>query len=89
MEAIGEGVEDLQLGDAVSTIPGFSLNDYGVYGEVALAPASAVATDPEPPTDPLFLHGRVSKVRTDPSTTPQSEDRYEREHGLQTNRPHG
>ncbi len=69
VEAIGEGVEDLQIGDAVSTIPGFSLNDYGVYGEVALAPASAVATDPDPPTDPLFLHGRVSKVRTDPSTT--------------------
>lgn len=46
VEAIGEGVEDLQVGDAVSTIPGFSLNDYGVYGEVALAPASAVAKHP-------------------------------------------
>ncbi len=46
VEAIGEGVQDLQVGDAVSTIPGFSLNDYGVYGEVALAPASAVAKHP-------------------------------------------
>lgn len=46
VEAIGEGVEDLQVGDAVSTIPGFSLNEYGVYGEVALAPASAVAKHP-------------------------------------------
>ncbi len=46
VEAIGEGVEDLQVGNAVSTIPGFSLNDYGVYGEVALAPASAVAKHP-------------------------------------------
>ena len=46
VEAIGEGVQDLQIGDTVSTIPGFSLNDYGVYGEGALAPASAVAKHP-------------------------------------------
>ncbi len=46
VEAIGDGVQDLQIGDAVSTIPGFSLNDYGVYGEVALAPTSAAAKHP-------------------------------------------
>lgn len=46
VEAIGEGVQGLQVGDVVSTIPGFSQNDYGVYGEVALAPASAVAKHP-------------------------------------------
>ncbi|MEO8043577.1 MAG: zinc-dependent alcohol dehydrogenase family protein [Spartobacteria bacterium] len=46
VEAIGEGVEGFQVGDVVSTIPGFSMNDYGVYGEVALAPASAVAKHP-------------------------------------------
>ena len=46
VESIGEGVEGFQIGDAVSTIPGFSLNDYGVYGEVALAPVSAVAKHP-------------------------------------------
>jgi NADPH:quinone reductase-like Zn-dependent oxidoreductase len=33
VDAIGEGVEELQVGDAVSTIPGFAQNDYGVYGE--------------------------------------------------------
>lgn len=46
VEAVGEGVEGFEVGDAVSTIPGFSLNDYGVYGEVALAPASAVVKHP-------------------------------------------
>lgn len=46
VEAIGKGVQGLQVGDAVSTIPGFSQNDYGVYGEVARAPASAVAKHP-------------------------------------------
>jgi NADPH:quinone reductase-like Zn-dependent oxidoreductase len=46
VEAIGEGVEGLQIGDAVSTIPGFSMNDYGVYGAVALAPAASVAKHP-------------------------------------------
>ncbi len=46
VEAIGEGVEGFEVGDAVSTIPGFMMNDYGVYGEVALAPASAVAKHP-------------------------------------------
>ncbi len=46
VEAVGEGVEGFQVGDAVSTIPGFMMNDYGVYGEIALAPASAVAQRP-------------------------------------------
>ena len=46
VEAVGAGVTDFQVGDAVSTIPGFSLNDYGVYGEIALAPATAVAKHP-------------------------------------------
>ncbi|MDP9292646.1 MAG: zinc-dependent alcohol dehydrogenase family protein [Verrucomicrobiota bacterium] len=46
VEAIGEGVEGLQPGDVVSTIPGFSQNDYGVYGEVAVVPATAVAKHP-------------------------------------------
>ncbi len=46
VESLGEGVEGLQLGDAVSTIPAFPLNDYGVYGELALVPATAVAKHP-------------------------------------------
>src|SRR5262249_32482565 len=30
--AVGEGVQGFQVGDAVSTIPSFSLNEYGLYG---------------------------------------------------------
>jgi len=46
IESVGEGVTDLKVGDAVSTIPSFSMNDYGMYGELVLAPASAVVKHP-------------------------------------------
>ncbi|MBV9488602.1 MAG: zinc-dependent alcohol dehydrogenase family protein [Verrucomicrobia bacterium] len=46
VEAVGEGVQGLDPGDVVSTIPAFSQNQYGVYGEVALVPAYAVAKHP-------------------------------------------
>lgn len=46
VEAVGEGVQGFQPGDHVSTIPAFMQNDYGVYGEVALVPATAVAKHP-------------------------------------------
>jgi NADPH:quinone reductase-like Zn-dependent oxidoreductase len=46
VEAIGPGVTKLKVGDAVSTIPAFSQNEYGVYGDTALAPAFAVAKHP-------------------------------------------
>jgi len=46
VESVGEGVEGFQPGDAVSTIPGFSLNQYGVYGELVLAPAAMVVKHP-------------------------------------------
>lgn len=46
VEAVGEGVRGLQVGDAVSTIPAFSQSDYGVYGDLALVPAAAVAKHP-------------------------------------------
>ncbi|HEY0789708.1 MAG TPA: zinc-dependent alcohol dehydrogenase family protein [Chthoniobacterales bacterium] len=46
VEAVGEGVQGIALGDAVSTIPAFSMNQYGVYGDVALAPAFAVVKHP-------------------------------------------
>lgn len=39
---VGAGVTHVKPGDAVSTIPSFSLNDYGMYGEEVLAPAHAV-----------------------------------------------
>ena len=44
--AIGEGVKGFKIGDAVSVIPGFDLNDYGLYGDLANAPASLVAHHP-------------------------------------------
>jgi NADPH:quinone reductase-like Zn-dependent oxidoreductase len=44
--AIGEGVTGFKIGDAVSVIPGFDLNDYAFYGELANAPASLVAHHP-------------------------------------------
>jgi len=46
IDALGEGVEGLQVGDAVSTIPAFSQNQYGVYGDTAIVPAFAVAKHP-------------------------------------------
>jgi NADPH:quinone reductase-like Zn-dependent oxidoreductase len=46
VEAVGPGVEGFKAGDAVSTIPAFSMAKYGVYGDVALVPASAVAKHP-------------------------------------------
>ena len=44
--AFGPGVQGFKVGDAVSTIPSFSLNDYGPYGDLANAPAHAVTHHP-------------------------------------------
>ncbi|MHB1561093.1 MAG: zinc-dependent alcohol dehydrogenase family protein [Isosphaeraceae bacterium] len=44
--AVGPGVQGFQVGDAVSTIPAFSLNSHGLYGELANAPAHAVTHHP-------------------------------------------
>jgi NADPH:quinone reductase-like Zn-dependent oxidoreductase len=46
IESVGPGVTDLKPGDAVSTIPAFSQNQYGVYGDLVNVPAAAVATHP-------------------------------------------
>ncbi len=46
VEAIGEGVSGLAPGDGVSTIPAFSMNRYGVYGDAAIVPAFAVVKHP-------------------------------------------
>jgi len=46
IEAVGPGVTGLAVGDAVSTIPAFSQNEYGVYGDTAIVPAAAVAKHP-------------------------------------------
>ncbi|MGB5589236.1 MAG: zinc-dependent alcohol dehydrogenase family protein [Gammaproteobacteria bacterium] len=47
VDALGSGVEDLSIGERVSTIPAFSMVQYGVYGESAIVPAHAVAPYPE------------------------------------------
>jgi NADPH:quinone reductase-like Zn-dependent oxidoreductase len=44
--AVGEGVSDFKIGDAVSTIPAFSMNQYGSYGELVNMPVHAVAKHP-------------------------------------------
>lgn len=41
VEAVGPGVTGFAPGDAVNTVPGFHLSQYGVYGEQAIVPASA------------------------------------------------
>jgi NADPH:quinone reductase-like Zn-dependent oxidoreductase len=46
VDAIGPNVKGIQPGEAVSTIPAFSQQQYGVYGDVAVAPAAAVAKHP-------------------------------------------
>ena len=47
VDAVGEGVSGIQVGDRVSTIPSFSMTQYGVYGESAVVPAHAVASYPD------------------------------------------
>lgn len=46
VESVGSGVTGLKPGDAVSTIPAFSQGLYGVYGDIAVVPAHAVALHP-------------------------------------------
>jgi len=46
VESVGPDVKGLKAGDAVSTAPGFSMNQYGVYGELAVVPAAAVMKHP-------------------------------------------
>lgn len=46
VEAVGHGVAGLEVGDAVSTIPAFSMNEHGVYGDTTIVPAYAVAKHP-------------------------------------------
>jgi NADPH:quinone reductase-like Zn-dependent oxidoreductase len=47
VDAVGKDVADFAVGDIVSTIPAFSLNNYSTYGEVILAPDHAVVKHPE------------------------------------------
>lgn len=43
---VGEDVTEFKVGDAVSTIPAFSMTQYGSYGELVNMPAYAVAKHP-------------------------------------------
>jgi NADPH:quinone reductase-like Zn-dependent oxidoreductase len=45
--AVGPDVDKSWVGKTVSTLPAFLMTNYGVYGEVAIAPVSALAVYPE------------------------------------------
>jgi NADPH:quinone reductase-like Zn-dependent oxidoreductase len=45
--AVGPDVDKSWIGKKARTVPGFLMTNYGVYGEVALVPASALAVYPE------------------------------------------
>ncbi len=47
IDAVGPDIRDIQIGDRVSTIPSFSMGQYGVYGESAVVPSFAVALYPD------------------------------------------
>jgi NADPH:quinone reductase-like Zn-dependent oxidoreductase len=46
IESVGPDVAGFKPGDAVSTIPSFSQGKYGVYGDLVVVPATAVAKHP-------------------------------------------
>ncbi|MFI6597445.1 zinc-dependent alcohol dehydrogenase family protein [Nonomuraea sp. NPDC050536] len=47
IEAVGPQVTGFEAGQAVSVVPSFSQNDYGVYGRKAIVPASALLHRPD------------------------------------------
>jgi NADPH:quinone reductase-like Zn-dependent oxidoreductase len=46
VDAVGGAVKGFAVGDSVSVIPSFSMNDYFTYGEVIVVPDSAVVKHP-------------------------------------------
>jgi NADPH:quinone reductase-like Zn-dependent oxidoreductase len=46
VEAVGDGVCTVRVGDHVSVVPAFALTDYGLHGELVVAPARAVVKHP-------------------------------------------
>lgn len=46
VEAVGPGVDTSLIGKPFSTVPAFPADKYGVYGEVAIVPADALALYP-------------------------------------------
>jgi NADPH:quinone reductase-like Zn-dependent oxidoreductase len=47
VNAVGSDVTGIAVGDEVNLIPSFSMNDYGTYGEVIIAPDYAVVKHPK------------------------------------------
>lgn len=47
VEAVGEDVNESWIGKRVSTLPGFSMNQYGMIGEQAIAPVRVLGEYPE------------------------------------------
>jgi NADPH:quinone reductase-like Zn-dependent oxidoreductase len=47
IEAVGPEVTGIQKGQAVSVVPNFSHNDYGVYAQQAIVPANALLPRPD------------------------------------------
>ena len=47
VSAVGEGVNDLRVGDKVASFPGQSANDYPTYGESIVMPRSALTRYPD------------------------------------------
>jgi len=46
IESVGDGVTEYAVGDEVNVIPAFSFADYGMYGELVIAPLHAVVKQP-------------------------------------------
>ena len=74
--AVGAGVDPALVGKRLSTVPGFSMNEFGSLGEEAIVPASRLAVYPEKLTPAegasiwmqyvtaygaLVWHGKVAK----------------------------
>lgn len=47
VDAVGEGVDKRWIGKKVASVPGFSMNQYGVLGEQAILPERVLAEYPE------------------------------------------
>ncbi|BAY85807.1 quinone oxidoreductase [Calothrix parasitica NIES-267] len=47
VEAIGGEVTEFKIGDCVSSIPAFSISDYGNFGETAILPARGLMKTPD------------------------------------------
>ena len=64
--AVGPGVQGFKVGDAVSTIPSFSLNQYGLYGDLANAPVHAVTHHTDGRDQPWYEADPASRARPSP-----------------------